>query len=245
MKCEFCGGDLSLEAANCPYCGQVNKHARQHIKDMKRYRREFEKTKKGVYSATQKYSQFTAKIVIAAVMVVVIGILWYLYEQAYSIHWDWKQANAKRNEKEYSELLDQYLEEERFWEFYNFYDEERITYEYSSDSYGDYRYLCTVVDYYNHFTEEMMVYASGAEDSVEYLCSYLNHFYEYSVYEEEKEDNRQENLDALATMHKDVVQMLCTYCNLTPEEAASLKSMSEAKRTVMIEERMETDGDDE
>ena len=38
MKCEYCLGPLSLEDEVCPHCGRPNKHAKQHIRDMKRYR---------------------------------------------------------------------------------------------------------------------------------------------------------------------------------------------------------------
>ena len=37
MRCEYCGGNISLEAEECPYCGAPNKHAKQHAKDMKKY----------------------------------------------------------------------------------------------------------------------------------------------------------------------------------------------------------------
>ena len=56
MKCEFCNGNMSLEDLHCPHCGQINKHAQQHIRDMQRYQGEFNETKEDVITVTQKYS---------------------------------------------------------------------------------------------------------------------------------------------------------------------------------------------
>lgn len=45
MKCEFCGGTLSLENEYCPHCGRPNEHARKHIEDMRHYDSVYEETK--------------------------------------------------------------------------------------------------------------------------------------------------------------------------------------------------------
>ena len=36
MRCENCGGEISLEAAFCEYCGSPNAHAQSHAKEMKK-----------------------------------------------------------------------------------------------------------------------------------------------------------------------------------------------------------------
>ena len=66
MKCEFCGGTLSLEEEYCPHCGQANKHAKQHIKDMRHYQGKFENTEKYVRNKATTYSEVSVRAIIIA-----------------------------------------------------------------------------------------------------------------------------------------------------------------------------------
>ena len=65
MKCEHCGGNLTLEMLACPYCGKENPHAKQHIRDMKKYQGDFSDTRSEVYSVVNKYSGITSFILSA------------------------------------------------------------------------------------------------------------------------------------------------------------------------------------
>uniref|UniRef100_UPI0040571797 hypothetical protein n=1 Tax=Acetatifactor sp. TaxID=1872090 RepID=UPI0040571797 len=247
MKCEFCGADLSLEAEYCASCGQLNKHAQQHVRDMKRYHGEFENTKKGVYTATKKYTQITVRMVVIAIMVIAIGLIWLLYNQAYDIRRSIKQGAASRKEEEYSIIMDNYLKEEKFREFSNFCTQKGIEYYYADGAFEKFVPMYNAVYYYLYTLDSMMDLVSivekeeGNERYVENVCEYLNYFYQYcdlenfSYYANAK---RQENMDAIAAMNNNIEIMLQVYCGLTEEEAASLKGLSEAKRTVLIEEKM-------
>ena len=45
MKCEYCGSNLTIEDAVCPYCGKPNAQAGGHRALMKKYRDRYERTK--------------------------------------------------------------------------------------------------------------------------------------------------------------------------------------------------------
>ena len=58
---------------------------------------------------------------------------------------------------------------------------------------------------------------------------------EYEGYENY---DRQENIDCLEKMEKEVSYMLITYFGLSEEEAAGFKDKTDAKRYVFLEEKI-------
>ena len=85
MKCKHCGGNLSLEDAFCPHCGQPNEDARQHVADMERYQDNFEDTREDVYTVTRKFSGMTARAVIIAGLTVLFLVIFLMSENWWSI----------------------------------------------------------------------------------------------------------------------------------------------------------------
>ena len=100
MKCEFCNGNMSLEDLHCPHCGQLNKHAQQHIKAMKRYQGEFNETKEDVITVTKKYSQITVRCIIIVVLLIAVIVTAVLGSNAYSICRSMNRKAAERNKEE-------------------------------------------------------------------------------------------------------------------------------------------------
>lgn len=246
MKCEFCGGDLSLEAERCPYCGQINKHAQQHIRDMKRYHGEFEDTKRGVYSVAKRYSEVAVRFIIIGILAVLMIIMLVIYNNAYSMRRIFMQQDAKQHVEEYSEILDGYLAEEKFREFDMFCTEKFIDRYFDDGEYDQFQPVIRAVGSYLDVRESLMRLIGAEEEEqkttyIRNLCSNISYFYgyidleKYSYYEGA---DREENIKAIETMESNVQAMLRTYCNLTEEEALSLKDLSEAKRTVLIEEKL-------
>lgn len=248
MKCEFCGGSLSLEAEYCPCCGQINKHAQQHIRDMKRYHGEFEDTKKGIYSVARKYSEVAVRFIIIGILAVLIIVMLILNVNVYSIRRSFKQWDAKRHVKEYSEILDGYLEEEQYRDFIVFCEDKYIEGYYEDGEYDEYHPIIRAVSYYLQMKDSLMQLMIADEEQksmyVDRLCDDMSYFYEVvdraasPFYYEEVSEETGEVLDALEGT---VQAMLCTYCGLTQEEALSLRELSEAKRTVLIEEKFENE----
>lgn len=245
MKCEFCGGDLSLEAEVCPHCGQLNKHAQQHIKDMKRYHGEFENTKKGVYSVAKKYTGVTVRCIIITVMVVLIVLLWLLYDNAYRIKRDILRNQASKKEEEYSEILDEYLAEEDYRGFLNFCEMNGISLYYEDGEFYQYRRLINATSrYFQVAIKVMELTVSREEANISYLCSNLSEFYDYldaEKYSYYEDLNNEMVWQTLERLEENLKLTLRTYCNLTEEEADSLKELSDAKRTVLIEEKLLND----
>lgn len=242
MKCDFCGQPLSLEEEYCEHCGQINPHAQQHIRDMRHYKGEFENTKRGVYALTGVYKDITVRAVIITALVVLIVVMLYLYENVYGLHRDYLRSDAKRNVKEYTAVMDKYIEEEDFRRFMLFCEEHAIgSY---TEGYENYTLLIRATDDYVWFCDAVMEVVTASPENVDIyrnrVVDYLNYFYDTCDWlnEEDVEGvTYPEDMKTIRTMENNMMLMLQTYLGFTEEETAGMSELSEAKRTVLFEEK--------
>lgn len=242
MKCNYCGGNLSLTAEKCPYCGQVNEQARKHIGDMKRYHGAFEKTRQGVQESTGKYTGTVVRVVWIAVLVVAVVVTMILGTHTYEIRSGLKRHQAVKHAEEYMKILDQYLLEENFAAFSAFCDENYLdTYD---TVYEKYAQVLRASRQYTYVYSSIMELVSPpqyreTEDTLEYLTENLESFYDsleeepYMYYEGV---NSEINKNALKAMEEKVGLMLQYYCGLSEETANAFRELSKAKRAVALEE---------
>ena len=243
MKCEFCGGNLDLEAEVCPHCGQLNRQAKQHVEDMKRYQGAFADTQKDVYTTVRRYSDITVRAILIAVLVIVLMIIMAVNANSYRI---WRGAVKAQNRLQKNTVvaaMDKYLENEDFLGFADYcYDKEIDGYE---DGFEEYYYICSTAKSYQSLYTELVRRAFPMEsygDSYEWLGDSLDYFYQ-SV---QRADAEYTYLAAdmalteryLGEMEEQVQALLITYCDLTEEEAAGLREMSKSERSLLIERRM-------
>lgn len=248
MKCENCGGNLSLEDLNCPYCGTINKHAQQHARDMKHYHGEFQSTQKDVYATTKRYAGITVRAIIIAVLLILCIVLAVIGSQSYSIRRMILENRAERNFNEYSAKMDEYLENEDYMAFHAFVEANSI-YGYDTD-YEKYIPVMRASSQYTYLYECIMgTYTEIQKKSdietiqsrVDYLSDQLNYFYEaldMEKYSYCEGGDSPENRTAFERMEQNVEALLQTYCGLTQEDAESLMELSEARRMVLLEERI-------
>lgn len=246
MKCENCGGNLSLEDLNCPYCGAINKHAQEHVREMKWYQGAFRRTQNDVYAATQKYAGITVRLIIIAVLLILCVVMAIVGAQSYSIRRMILEKRADRNFVEYSAVMNEYLENEEYIDFHAFVEANCI------DGYDtDYEHYIPVIrasSQYAYTYEYIMgVYTEiqkGSDvniirDRVGFLVDQLNYFYEsldMARYEYCEGADTPKNREALERMELNVRALLQTYCGLTKEEADSLGELSQARRMVLLED---------
>lgn len=241
MRCEHCGGEITLESANCPYCGTVNKHAQQHAENMTVYRRGFEKTRKGVQDATHKYAGTTVRLIIIAVLVVLITVLLVVSANAYSWKRMWVSTQNEKNAEQIMEQMDAYLEQEDYLAFSAFC-EERYIYAYDT-VFEQYIAVERAAQYYCYVYQSIMEVACPPiyleqETAIERLAENLDYFYEYldlndyEYYEIDLEQSEQ----ILADMEDNISKLLQEYCGLTEQETAAMKTLSTARRAITLEE---------
>lgn len=244
MKCKYCGGILTLEDAQCPYCGKTNEQARQHTEAMKHYHGEFEHTKKKVRFIVGEYTQITVRFVILAILIIFVVAGLIVKGNAYSIRRAFIKQNAKQHVTEYTKLLERYLEEENYQAFLAFCNANYIaSYEDSFQQF--YPAKRAAQSYCNVYTSVMkaafLTDFEMLEQTANRLSEDLDYFYDCLNWDNLKYyDNAkiEENVKAMNTMEHNVTLLLNTYCNLSDEQAKSISDLSSAKRAILIEEAL-------
>lgn len=242
MKCENCGGNLTLEDVVCPHCEAVNPHAIEHIREMKRYQKDYEGTKEQVYDVTKRYVSVSVRIIVIAVLIVLIILCGILSDEGYSIHHKMNLAKSERNYEEYTAVIEEYLEDGEYNALYSFLEAHYITNSY--EIYEEYRPVIRAVTQYSFFYNDVIrvIYPYSEESLKTYpsriegdLASF------YKLYDEEHYINVYDNpkhKEDILKMEKQMNAMLVAYCGLTMEEAEGLKNMTQAERMSLLEERL-------
>lgn len=227
-----------MEDVVCPYCDALNEQAVEHIREMNRYKREFEGTKENVYSVTKNYAGITVRIVILAVLVVLTIVCGILGGEVYSIRRNITQA--RRDDSKCKEIMEEYLAERDYYALSIFCEENSI---YSSEEgFEEYDSIIYAANYYSYLYDSIMrtLKIYEWEDMQTYstrIAQYLNDFCKifketdsyYFMGDTEKEK------EVAAAMQEQIRALLMAYCGLTKEEAAALPDMSDAQRALVIE----------
>ncbi len=247
MKCEYCGGTLSLENEYCPYCGRPNEHARKHIEDMRHYDSVYEETKGDVYAVTKNYAEVSIRVVALAVILILIFVFIWIGGNAYSVRRNIGARYAAVRHKAYTEQMEEYLENKEFRDFSAFCSRHQISgygYDSKHHEYESYIPLIHAANDYSNICQNIMNYTDMEEEYatdlyVGNIADFIGHFYDTMSLERY---TYIDNLDTEKTvrimkdMESDIQALLRTYCHFTEEEAASLESMSRAKIAMLIEE---------
>lgn len=245
MKCQYCGGNLSLEDENCPHCGKPNENAIQHIRDMKHYQNDYEDTRSRVYTITRNYSGITARAVVIAVLVILVVVFAVVNAESYSIKYGLRKSEAKRKAVQYSRQLDSYIAEENYYAFWSFCQAHSM--DGYRDSFEAYRPVMEMSRIYVYLYQSMMrLYTADNEEDfqnqLKQTGNYLEQFYEgldMEKYRYSEGSDTEQNRQALSQMKERVEALLVAYFGLTEEEISQFEEMSEIKRMVLIEERLQ------
>lgn len=247
MKCKHCGSNLDLEMRFCPYCGRKNREAQKHAADMEYYKTDYENTKKDVYEATKNYTRVTVQVVIIAILLIAIMVCMGIQKNSFEISYNYRDWRAERKQEKYCKIIDDYMEEEDYLALGNFCRAKHISYTYGT-GYEEYepviRSASYYVDVYNYMmdiVEEDDLGVGIGDSNLDTFCTYLDYFYrtlDMEEYEGYENYDRQENIDCLEKMEKEVSYMLITYFGLSEEEAAGFKDKTDAKRYVFLEEKI-------
>lgn len=242
MKCENCGGNLTLEDVVCPHCEAVNPHAIEHIRQMKRYQKDYEGTKEQVYDVTKRYVSVSVRIIVIAVLIVLIILCGILSDEGYSFYRNRAEAKSERKVEEYSAIIEEYLENQEYYALYSFFEANSI--EYDTKGYEEYKTISHAVTQYVFLYGDVIrvIYPYSEESLKTYpgrIEGELASF--YKLYDEENYVNIYDNplhKDEVLQIEAQINALLVAYCGLTPEEAEGLKDMSQAQRMSLLEERI-------
>jgi len=254
LKCEHCGNNLKLEDKFCPYCGRPNRLAQQHQQEMQRFSREFRRTQADVLEQSSRFNRRTVRITILAILAAMCAGMAFLCVKADDIRW-WrmeKQIEAKADV--YCAELDRLMDERDYSGVYMYYNANRLSYTSSPSSpLREYEAVCYASMNYNRFYETVMrliirskkedVYTYYTEEElIEEAAGSLRSCYEemepQTTYHPEQWS--EDKLAYMEDMDGMLQQLVIRYFGVSEEQAAGMKTMSEAKLNVMLEEAYES-----
>ena len=201
-------------------------------------------TQAEVYSVTKKYAGITVRFIIIAVLIILIVLFAFISSNSYSIKRTINGSTSSRNINKYMQTMDDYLMNQDYLAFYAFCEKHYIsTY---TDNYKDYSCLIYAASRYTFIYENIMKFtkfddSNSLENQITLISDQLDDFYDiwndndtnfYSVGESKK--NEKYALEIQEQIHA----LLVAYCGLTPEDVKELPYMTNAKRSLLIEERM-------
>jgi len=242
MRCENCGGEISLEAAFCEYCGSPNRHAQRHAREMKSFRRAFEKSERSVHSAVHSFTGTSLRIVIIALLILAVFLLLILGGKSYEFRRMIVQGRTERNAAQVMAVMDGLLAAEDFLAFNAFCDENYV--DCFDNAFEKYAPAERVGAAFSYVYRDLMALAAPPEyaqpeNLAAALADDLDYFYDVvdiADYEYYDGADSEQNRAALAAMKQRVELLLITYCGLSEEEAQAMETMSAARRAIILEE---------
>lgn len=247
MKCEYCGANLNLEDKVCPFCGRENPFAVQHQKEMDQFNRDYNKTKKEVLENASKSSKRTVRITIIAVLVALVAVAAVVFALRDDIRYNLQEKQIAAKKAVYEKEMEQMMIDKDYLSLEAFMSEKRISY---ADAFSEYYELSHNLLYYKWLVEDLTS-----------LITFENRTYNYDSKEELIKDisERAYNIlkpveinkyneiefeglkgECIESIKEDTILLLKTYFNLSDEEAGSLKTLSEARINVLLEDKYET-----
>ena len=243
MKCQYCGGDVSLDDRFCPYCGRRVDQAERHQKEMEAYEGRFEETREEALKKADNAGGGLAtavgiRLVILAVLIVAMIVIGTRYD-SYEVNQRRQEKEITTNEQQYKALIEQLLEDRDYAQLAALERRRNIT---DSDLYSDYKYIIYASDYYNRAYRGLLgiaYYRPGSEMPyyTEQLSKSIASFYDQISpdYYERYAANPDKTKEVFGQMEQQMQILLRRYLGLSEEEAASFKDLSKSRRTVIIE----------
>ena len=252
MKCEHCGNNLRLEDKFCPYCGRTNLLAQQHQREMQHFSREFTKTRTDVLEQSSRFNRRTVRITILSILVALCAVMAFLCVKADDIRWWRMERQIEAKADIHMAELDRLIEDRDFIGVYAYYNGNHLSYGYSSSSpLRNYEAVYYVSMYYKRFYEDLMtlmvikkneeIYKYYSKDGlIEEMAGGLHSLYEEMEPQEyHPEQWAEDKIAYMEDMDETIQQLTVRYFGISEEEAAGMRTMSEARMSVMLEEAYE------
>ena len=237
VNCKKCGAPLSLNEAFCPYCGEANPEAQEHLKKLRELDEQFEIASQEV-TAEVKKSKTGYGILITLVMLLFANLLIFgMHQMSYDIT---RQIIAGRmTEREIKAQLDQFLEEGKYIELDLFINKFSLSYR----DYEDYSGISCLAVYQNRMIEAMTQYLyrkdSYADPLVKTCQAIIDYENEYASLK--RSDNSEIVRFHMDKINTEVNGFLRNYLRLTEEDIAGIKDLNESSLLILVNERLKNE----
>ena len=243
MKCELCGGNLEIENAFCPHCGQPNKFYKAHRADMANYEKRFSETAEEVTGTAKRFTAKTVWISIIAVLVALILAEVIVLLNADDINYSLEaRRNAKNADKIAAELCR--LEDEgKYFELADYYsrywvrgiDNPAHEYNVVSDNADRYsRIIEAIMDIHcgNFYNNEAYDIARRVNDNLDAIYENIDNADKYP----ENPMYSQKHINSSLNMVDELNKYFIVYFNMPQETVESFPDLTSAKRFNILEE---------
>lgn len=241
MKCEYCGSNLGIEDAVCPYCGKENKFVKKHTKDMRKYNAAFDSTRAEVLANSKKFNSFTARITVIAVLVALIAATMLGISSHYDIREYREERIVAKHATEHRTQVNKLMDADEYMDLYHYMQRNRISYSEVIPEYYMVYNAChtyySFMEYMNYLLDEdSYIDDSDAIESVtelvDRLHGYANPTSEYEIKKYYDDRTR----DFINRVEAHVNTLVKGYFNLTDEEMESFYTLNKAKKQLLLEE---------
>lgn len=234
VNCKKCGGPLSLNEAVCPYCGEPNPEAQEHLEKLRELDEQFETASREVAAEVKKSKRGYGILVVLVMLLVANLVIFAMNRMSYDIAE--RIIARKMSGSEITAQLDRYLEEGEYIELDLFMNRFSLSYR----DYEDYHKISYLGYCQNRIVDAMTEYLYSTDtydDPLVRTCKAIADFEEEYGYLQ-KRDNSETVLYHMERIQTQVNGFLRNYLGLTEEDIAGLKDLNESSILILVNERL-------
>lgn len=246
MNCKFCAGDMAIEDAKCPHCGQENPYYEAHRIDMANFERKFKSTEASVVEKTNKYTRKTVIITAISVLFALILLCIFVLSNIRDITYNLTRKTNNGKASQIAEQLGKYEEEKEYILLVNYFEANPSDYRENelSEYYGVYDMCSRYRDMVNRSVD--ITSRKMTESSVSSIASSLNSILDsmYSLRYKEIDSNylperfNKKHLETMDDILDRTNHLMIAYFGIREEDLDVLKDLTPSKRTSLIEDRL-------
>ena len=245
MKCQHCGNNLNIEENFCPYCGQPNLFAVKHQEAMRRFEKDYERTKQDVLEESSRFNRHTVRITILAVLVALIAATAILLVKADDIRWWRMEKRVEAQADRHREAIGRLMDDRDYLGVYSYINKNDIRF---TDAFREYDTISdSAFQYRQFYTNLMMLQAKKTDaDAFRYysetdlLENMAQEIYRINECLEPQSYNEAaytaEKMAFVEGVRDRMEIMAESYIGLSREEALSTRDMTVARINVLLED---------
>lgn len=234
VNCKKCGAPLSLDSAYCPFCGEPNPEAQEHLEKLRELDEQFESASREVAAEVRKSKRGYGILVILVMLLLANLAIFMMNRMSYEIA-D-RIIAGKMTEREIKTQLDQFLEEGEYMELDLFTNKFSLSYR----DYGDYLKISNLASYQSRMIEAMTQYLYSPDSYGDPLVRTCEAVVDYE--EEYKSIKKREDSEIvryhMEKINTQVNGFLRNYLGLTEEDIAGIQDLNASSLLILVNERL-------